>query len=178
MAETFDRIFKGGIVVNQDGEGQRDIGVKNGVITAIGDLSRASAGEVIDCKGLHILPGVIDSQVHFREPGLDHKEDLESGSRAAVMGGAVIIMFFLPWLDKSPVKSIRQRPTWQKWLYAVFVVNFFVLGYLGVLPPFPVGTVVSQIGTVFYFGFFILMPIWTRMGDYKPVPERVSFKPH
>jgi ubiquinol-cytochrome c reductase cytochrome b subunit len=95
-----------------------------------------------------------------------------------VMGGAVIIMFFLPWLDKSPVKSIRQRPNWQKWLYVVFVVNFFVLGYLGVLPPFPVGTVVSQIGTVFYFGFFILMPIWTRMGDYKPVPERVSFKPH
>jgi ubiquinol-cytochrome c reductase cytochrome b subunit len=95
-----------------------------------------------------------------------------------VMGGAVIIMFFLPWLDKSPVKSIRQRPTWQKWLYAAFVINFFVLGYLGVLPPFPVGTVVSQIGTVFYFGFFILMPIWTRMGEYKPVPERVSFQPH
>lgn len=95
-----------------------------------------------------------------------------------VMGGAVIVMFFLPWLDKSPVKSIRQRPNWQKWLYAIFVANFFVLGYLGVLPPFPVGTVVSQIGTVFYFGFFILMPIWTRMGDYKPVPERVSFKPH
>ena len=98
MAETFDRIFKGGIVVNQDGEGQRDIGVKNGVITAIGDLSRASAGEVIDCKGLHILPGVIDSQVHFREPGLDHKEDLESGSRAAVMGG-VTAVFEMPNTD-------------------------------------------------------------------------------
>lgn len=98
MAETFDRIFKGGIVVNQDGEGQRDIGVKNGVITAIADLSRASAGEVIDCKGLHILPGVIDSQVHFREPGLDHKEDLESGSRAAVMGG-VTAVFEMPNTD-------------------------------------------------------------------------------
>ena len=98
MAETFDRIFKGGMVVNQDGEGQRDIGVKNGRITALGDLSRASAGEVIDCKGLHILPGVIDSQVHFREPGLDHKEDLESGSRAAVMGG-VTAVFEMPNTD-------------------------------------------------------------------------------
>ena len=98
MAETFDRIFKGGTVVNQDGEGQRDIGVKNGRITALGDLSRASAGEVIDCKGLHILPGVIDSQVHFREPGLDHKEDLESGSRAAVTGG-VTTVFEMPNTD-------------------------------------------------------------------------------
>lgn len=98
MAETFDRIFKNGIVVNQDGEGQRDVGVKNGQITALGDLSRASAGEVIDCKGLHILPGVIDSQVHFREPGLDHKEDLESGSRAAVMGG-VTTVFEMPNTD-------------------------------------------------------------------------------
>ena len=98
MAETFDRIFKGGIVVNQDGQGQRDIGVRNGQIAAIGDLSRASAGEVIDCKGLHILPGVIDSQVHFREPGLDHKEDLETGSHAAVMGG-VTAVFEMPNTD-------------------------------------------------------------------------------
>lgn len=98
MAQTFDRIFKNGIVVNQDGEGQRDIGIKNGQITALGDLSRASAGDVVDCKGLHILPGVIDSQVHFREPGLDHKEDLESGSRAAVMGG-VTTVFEMPNTD-------------------------------------------------------------------------------
>lgn len=98
MAETFDRIFKGGTVVNQDGEGLRDIGVKGGRIAAIGDLSRASAGEVVDCKGLHILPGVIDSQVHFREPGLDHKEDLETGSRAAVMGG-VTAVFEMPNTD-------------------------------------------------------------------------------
>ncbi|MEY2777137.1 MAG: hypothetical protein RLY30_1235 [Pseudomonadota bacterium] len=95
-----------------------------------------------------------------------------------IMGGAVIIMFFLPWLDQSPVKSIRQRPGWQKWLYGVFVVNFFVLGYLGVMPPTTAGTVISQVGTVFYFGFFLLMPVWTRMGEYKPVPERVSFQAH
>lgn len=95
-----------------------------------------------------------------------------------VMGGAVIIMFFLPWFDQSPVKSIRQRPGWQKWLYGIFVVNFFVLGYLGVMPPTTIGTLVAQIGTVFYFGFFLLMPVWTRMGEYKPVPERVSFQAH
>ncbi|MGA1063316.1 MAG: cytochrome b [Burkholderiaceae bacterium] len=84
----------------------------------------------------------------------------------AVMGGAVIIMFFLPWLDKSPVKSIRYRPNWQKWLYGIFVVNFFVLGYLGVLPPSPVGQIVSQLGTIYYFAFFMLMPFWTPLGEF------------
>jgi ubiquinol-cytochrome c reductase cytochrome b subunit len=95
-----------------------------------------------------------------------------------VMGGAVLILFFLPWLDYSPVKSIRYRPTWQKWLYGVFVVNFFVLGYLGILPPFPLGERVSQIGTLFYFGFFLLMPWWSRIGEFKPVPDRVTFAAH
>jgi dihydroorotase len=87
MSQTFDVILSGGTLVNQDGEGLRDIGVRDGKIARIGDLSRASAGETIDCTGLHILPGVVDSQVHFREPGLSHKEDLESGSRSAVLGG-------------------------------------------------------------------------------------------
>ena len=95
-----------------------------------------------------------------------------------IMGGAVVILFFLPWLDKSPVKSIRYRPMWQKVLYAVFVVNFFILGYLGVLPPFPFGQAYSLVGTVFYFLFFALMPIWSLIGPYKPVPDRVTFKPH
>ncbi|WP_322418569.1 dihydroorotase [Mesorhizobium huakuii] len=95
MAMTYDLILTGGTVVNHDGEGQRDIGVKGGRVAAIGDLSRASAGETIDCRGLHILPGVIDSQVHFREPGLEHKEDLETGSRAAVLGG-VTAVFEMP----------------------------------------------------------------------------------
>ncbi|MEE1653974.1 cytochrome bc complex cytochrome b subunit [Brachymonas sp. G13] len=94
------------------------------------------------------------------------------------MGGAVIILFFLPWLDQSPVKSIRYRPTWHKVLYAIFVVNFIVLGYLGVLPPFPVGERVSQLGTLFYFGFFLLMPWWSKLGQFKPVPERITYKPH
>ncbi|WP_434721868.1 dihydroorotase [Mesorhizobium sp. RIZ17] len=95
MATTFDLILTGGIVVNHDGEGRRDIGVKDGRIARIGDLGQASASETIDCAGLHILPGVVDSQVHFREPGLEHKEDLETGSRAAVLGG-VTAVFEMP----------------------------------------------------------------------------------
>ena len=95
MAETFDLILKGGTVVNHDGVGARDIGISAGRFAAIGDLPRASAGEVIDCRGLHVLPGVIDSHVHFREPGLTHKEDLESGSRGAVLGG-VTAVFEMP----------------------------------------------------------------------------------
>ncbi|GAA5540352.1 dihydroorotase [Brucella sp. NBRC 113783] len=95
MAETFDTILKGATLVNHDGTGQRDIGIRNGLIAAIGSLGQASAGEVIDCTGLHILPGVVDSQVHFREPGLEHKEDLETGSRAAVLGG-VTAVFEMP----------------------------------------------------------------------------------
>ncbi|MGV3633012.1 MAG: dihydroorotase [Pseudorhodoplanes sp.] len=98
MTQTYDTIFRGGIVVNQDGEGVRDIGVRAGRISEIGDLSRASAGETVDCRGLHVLPGVIDSQVHFREPGGTHKEDLESGSRSAVMGG-VTAVFEMPNTD-------------------------------------------------------------------------------
>ncbi len=95
-----------------------------------------------------------------------------------VMGGAVIILFFLPWLDHSPVRSIRYRPTWNKYLYGVFVINFLILGYLGVQPPSPLGERVSQVGTLFYFGFFLLMPWWSRLGEFKPVPERVTFTAH
>src|SRR5690349_23993048 len=95
MAETYDLILKGGTVVNQDGEGVRDVGVRDGRIASLGDLSPAAAGETIDCRGLHVLPGVIDSHVHFREPGLTHKEDLETGSLAAVMGG-VTAVFEMP----------------------------------------------------------------------------------
>jgi ubiquinol-cytochrome c reductase cytochrome b subunit len=94
------------------------------------------------------------------------------------MGGAVIILFFLPWLDHSPVKSIRYRPDWHKYVYAVFVVNFLVLGYLGVQPPSDIGGRVSQVGTLFYFGFFLLMPWWSRLGTPKPVPSRITFTAH
>jgi dihydroorotase len=95
MAQSFDVILRSGTVVNHDGEGVRDIGVTAGRIAEIGALSGASAAETIDCKGLHILPGVMDTQVHFREPGLTHKEDLETGSRGAVLGG-VTAVFEMP----------------------------------------------------------------------------------
>ena len=95
MSQSFDLLLRGGTIVNHDGIGPADLGVRDGRIAAIGDLTQASAGRVQDCTGLHLLPGVIDSQVHFREPGLDHKEDLETGSRAAVMGG-VTTVFEMP----------------------------------------------------------------------------------
>ncbi len=95
MVKKFDLLLKNGTVVNHDGEAKRDVGVRDGRIAEIGDLGAASAGETIDCAGLHVLPGVIDTQVHFREPGPAHKEDLESGSRAAVLGG-VTAVFEMP----------------------------------------------------------------------------------
>lgn len=93
--QTYDLIVAGGTVVNQDGVGRADLGVRAGRIAAIGDLGRAGAGRRIDATGLHVLPGVIDSQVHFREPGAEAKEDLESGARAAVLGG-VTSVFEMP----------------------------------------------------------------------------------
>src|SRR5271166_334977 len=101
---VFDLVLANGVVVNQDGEGARDIGVRNGRIAEIGALGAASAGERIDCKGLHVLPGVIDSHVHFREPGLVHKEDLETGSRAAALGG-VTAVFEMPNTDPATTSA-------------------------------------------------------------------------
>ncbi|MCR5873285.1 dihydroorotase [Phenylobacterium sp. J426] len=95
MPETYDLIVRGGEVVNHAGRGAADVGVRGGKIVAIGDLSQASAGETFDAAGLTVLPGVIDTQVHFREPGLEWKEDLETGSRAAVLGG-VVAVFEMP----------------------------------------------------------------------------------
>ena len=95
-----------------------------------------------------------------------------------IMGGTVVILFFLPWLDHSPVKSIRYRPTWHKAVYLVFAINFLILGYLGVQPPSDVGNLVSQIGTMLYLAFFLLMPLWSRVGTFKPVPDRVTFSAH
>jgi ubiquinol-cytochrome c reductase cytochrome b subunit len=95
-----------------------------------------------------------------------------------VMGASTVILVFLPWLDNSPVKSIRYRPDWHKYLYGIFVINFLILGYLGVQPPSAVGERVSQVGTLFYFGFFLLMPWWSKLGTAKPVPDRVVFAAH
>ncbi|EHK67024.1 cytochrome b [Achromobacter arsenitoxydans] len=94
------------------------------------------------------------------------------------MGGTVVILFFLPWLDHSPVKSIRYRPTWHKWIYGIFMVNFLVLGYIGTQPPSPPLNLTSQIGTLLYLAFFFLMPVWSRLGTFKQVPDRVTFHAH
>jgi len=91
-----------------------------------------------------------------------------------VMGGAVIILFFLPWLDRSPVKSIRYRGLLYKTALALFSVSFVVLGYLGTQPPGGIRTLMAQLGTIIYFGFFLLMPVYTKLDKTKPVPERVT----
>jgi dihydroorotase len=95
MTQTYDLIVRGGEVANHAGRGPADVGVIDGKIAFIGDLSQASAGETFDATGLTVLPGVIDTQVHFREPGLEWKEDLETGSRAAALGG-VVAVFEMP----------------------------------------------------------------------------------
>lgn len=95
MSVTFDLILKGGTVVTPGGAVETDIGVRRERIARVGDLSGADAGEIYDAKGLHVLPGVIDSQVHFREPGLEYKEDLETGARSAALGG-VVAVFEMP----------------------------------------------------------------------------------
>ncbi len=100
----YDAIFKNGTIANQDGVHAVDIGIRDGRIAALGWVSADSADAITDCTGLHILPGVIDTQVHFREPGLEHKEDLASGSLSAVMGG-VTGVFEMP--NTNPLTTTR-----------------------------------------------------------------------
>jgi dihydroorotase len=104
MSESFDLLIQGGIVATANGIVPADIGVIGGRIAAIGSLGRARAAEIFEAKGLTVLPGAIDSQVHFREPGNEHKEDLESGSRAAVLGG-VTAVFEMP--NTAPPTTTR-----------------------------------------------------------------------
>jgi len=91
-----------------------------------------------------------------------------------VMGSSVVIFFFLPWLDRSPVKSIRYRGPIYKIMLALFVVAFVLLGYLGTKPPTDLRTTLAQVGTVMYFAFFLLMPIYSKIDSTKPVPDRVT----
>jgi ubiquinol-cytochrome c reductase cytochrome b subunit len=95
-----------------------------------------------------------------------------------LMGAAVLIFFGLPWLDQAPAKSMRYRPGWHFGLVIGWVVAFLILGYYGTQPPAPVPTLICQALTFVYFGFFLLMPWWSRMGEFKPVPDRVSFAAH
>ena len=91
MSKSVDLLIKNGSIVSPGGISQVDIGIANGKIVTLGDLGGVSAASVIDAKNLHVLPGVIDSQVHFREPGLEHKEDIEHGTRSAIKGGVTSI---------------------------------------------------------------------------------------
>ena len=95
MTATYDLILKNGTVYTPGGAIACDVGVRDGKIAALGTLAPEQGGDVMDCTGLVVLPGVIDSQVHFREPGNEYKEDLESGSRAAALGG-VVAVFEMP----------------------------------------------------------------------------------
>ncbi|AIL32065.1 cytochrome b [Basilea psittacipulmonis] len=95
-----------------------------------------------------------------------------------VMGGTVVILGFLPWLDQCAVKSIRYRPSWHKIMYAIFMVNFVILGVIGTKAPNPTLNLISQTCTLIYLLFFFCMPLWSRWGKCKPVPERVTFHPH
>jgi dihydroorotase len=102
MASTFDLILKGGTVVTPGGRGLADVAVRQGRIASVGSFDASQAGEVFDATGLHVLPGVIDSQVHFREPGLEWKEDLETGARCAALGG-VTAVFEMPNTDPPTI---------------------------------------------------------------------------
>ncbi|MEZ0224143.1 MAG: dihydroorotase [Alphaproteobacteria bacterium] len=104
VSSSFDLILKNGRVVTPGGIVETDIAVRDGRIAEIGDVARAPAQEIIDCKGLHVLPGVIDTQVHFREPGLTHKEDLSTGTLSAIMGG-VTTVFEMPNTDPLTITA-------------------------------------------------------------------------
>ncbi|MEX1237496.1 MAG: cytochrome b, partial [Pseudomonadales bacterium] len=93
-----------------------------------------------------------------------------------VMAGAIAILFVVPWLDRSPVKSIRHKGLGSKIFMILFVISFFILGYLGTVHPTPGRTILAQICTGIYFSFFLLMPWYTKVEKTKPVPERVPVK--
>ncbi|MNO87685.1 cytochrome b [compost metagenome] len=90
------------------------------------------------------------------------------------MGAAIAVLFVLPWLDRSPVRSIRYKGWLSKIWLVIFAVSFVILGYYGSQAPSPLGTTLSRLCTILYFAFFILMPFYTRMEKTKPVPERVT----
>jgi ubiquinol-cytochrome c reductase cytochrome b subunit len=93
-----------------------------------------------------------------------------------VMAGAIVMPALLPWLDRSPVKSIRYKGMLSRIALAVFTVSFIVLGYLGTIAPSDIATMVAQVCTLLYFAYFVLMPWYTRAEKTKPVPERVTMR--
>ncbi len=95
-----------------------------------------------------------------------------------LMGVAVLIFFFLPWLDRAKVKSIRYRGWIYKTFLALFVISFIALGYLGMHKPTPALTIAARVFSIIYFGFFLLMPWYTKVDKTKPVPDRVTYHAH
>lgn len=143
MAETYDLIVRGGEIINHAGRGLGDVGIKDGRILRIGNLGQASAGEVVDATGLLVMPGVIDTQVHFREPGLEWKEDLETGSRAAALGG-VVAVFEMPnteptTTDPSTLADKLARARDRMWCDHAFYIGGTMenVAYLGELERLP-----------------------------------------
>ena len=127
MSESFDLIIRGGTAVTPSGTVAVDVGVRDGRIAAIGDLSRADGAETIDAAGLHVLPGAIDTQCHFREPGHMHKEDLAHGMAAAALGGIVAI-FEMPntnpsTLARSDLQDKLDRAEGRAWVDHAFFVG-------------------------------------------------------
>jgi dihydroorotase len=143
MTDHFDLILRGGTCLTPNGAETTDIAVAAGSIAAIGDFKGATADEVVDCGGLHVLPGVIDSQVHFREPGLEHKEDIGTGTAAAALGG-VTAVFEMPNTRPSTVSTADladkcRRAKGRAWVDMAFYIgatpdNVSELGALERLP--------------------------------------------
>jgi dihydroorotase len=126
VSQSYDLIISGGIAATPNGIAPCDIGVKDGRIAALGTVT-GDAGETIDATGLHVLPGVIDTQVHFREPGLEHKEDLETGTKAAALGG-VTAVFEMPNTSPSTTNAAAiadkvARATGRAWCDFAFFVG-------------------------------------------------------
>lgn len=143
MAQRFDLVVSGGTVYTPGGLVETDIGVRNGRVVELGSLGAAAAGDTLDAKGLTVLPGVIDTQVHFREPGLEHKEDIETGTRGAVLGGVTAIFEMPntkpPTTTREALEDKLRRSQGRAWCdYAYFVgateENAARLGELEMLP--------------------------------------------
>ena len=127
MAKTFDLVLRRGVVVTPGGQVQTDVAVRDGRIDAFGSFGAGDAAQSLDCAGLHVLPGVIDTQVHFREPGLEHKEDISTGTAAAAMGG-VTAVFDMPNTEPPTVGDAEladkcRRTEGRAWVDMAFFVG-------------------------------------------------------
>jgi dihydroorotase, multifunctional complex type len=143
MTDPFDLLLVGGTCVTPSGTVATDVGVRAGRTAAIGTLAGAPARETVDCRGLHVLPGVVDTQVHFREPGMEHKEDLGTGTAAAAMGG-VTAVFEMPNTRPPTIGAVElaekcRRAKGRAWVDIAFYIgatpdNVHSLGQLERLP--------------------------------------------